>query len=340
MRNILTQYGFDESDCIIKPFGNGLINHTWMLEAKGQHFILQKINQDVFPSPDAIAFNILLIADHLKKNYPDYLFITPIQTLTGQSMYGADEGYFRIFPFMEGSHTIDVPGKPSQAYEAARQFAAFTKRLSTLDPNRLKITLPDFHNLTLRYQQFELALNHGNESRIRQSKKLIEFIIEHKKILGEFEFSRSDLKVRCMHHDTKISNVLFNENDKGLCVIDLDTVMPGYYTSDVGDMMRTYLSPVSEEEADLSKISIRREFYKAIVEGYLDEMKDELWESEKEHFSLSGKFMIYMQAIRFLTDHLNNDIYYDAKYEGHNLVRASNQVELLKRLIEFERRLF
>jgi len=340
MRNILSQYGFEENECVIRPFGNGLINHTWIMEARGLRYILQKINQEVFTSPDSIAFNIHLIADHLKKNYPGYLFITPIQTLTGQTMFGSDDGYFRIFPFMEGSHTIDVPEYPSQAYEAAKQFAAFTKRLSTLDPNRLKITLPDFHNLTLRYQQFESALSHGNESRIWHSKKLIDYIVEHKKILGEFEFNRPDLKIRCMHHDTKISNVLFDEKDKGLCVIDLDTVMPGYFTSDVGDMMRTYLSPVSEEEADLSKIFIRKEFYQAVVQGYLDEMKDELRESEKEHFALAGKFMIYMQAIRFLTDHLNNDIYYGAKYDGHNFVRASNQVELLKRLLEFERRLF
>ena len=310
------------------------------MEASGQRFIVQKINQKVFSTPDAIAFNILLIADHLKKNHPGYFFVEPMHTLTGQSMFGSDEGYFRIFPFVEGSHTVDVPDTPSQAYEAARQFAGFTKRLSGLDPNRLKITLPDFHNLTLRFQHFEMALNHGDESRTRHAKKYIDFIIEHKKILGEFEYHRPDLKVRCMHHDTKISNILFDENDKGLCVIDLDTVMPGYFTSDVGDMMRTYLSPVSEEEADLSMIFIRKEFYQAIVEGYIEEMKDELRESEKEHFALAGKFMIYMQAIRFLTDHLNKDIYYGAKYEGHNLVRASNQIELLKRLLDFERRLF
>ena len=340
MRNILAQYGFDEKECMMRPFGNGLINRTWLLESGGKQFILQEINHQIFSSPDSIAYNIRVITDHLKAYFPDYLFVAPFPTILGANMVQSGEAYFRIFPFLQGSHSIDVVEEPAQAYEAARQFAAFTKRLSGLDPNRLKITLPDFHNLTLRYQHFELALLHGDPSRIRHSKKWIDFIIEHKKILGEFEFSRPDLKIRCMHHDTKISNVLFDENDKGLCVIDLDTVMPGYFTSDVGDMMRTYLSPVTEEEADLSKITIRKEFYQAIVEGYLEEMKDELRESEKEHFALAGKFMIYMQAIRFLTDHLNNDIYYGAKYEGQNLVRASNQVELLKRLIEFERRLF
>jgi hypothetical protein len=112
--------------------------------------------------------------------------------------------------------------------------------------------------------------------------------------------------------------------------------MPGYFISDVGDMMRTYLSPANEEEKDFSKIEIRDDYFRAICDGYLGEMKNELNPAEKNHFLYSGKFMIYMQALRFLTDHLNNDIYYGAKYEGQNLVRAGNQMALLQRLIEKE----
>ncbi|MEZ5027700.1 MAG: hypothetical protein R2765_02815 [Ferruginibacter sp.] len=130
---------------------------------------------------------------------------------------------------------------------------------------------------------------------------------------------------------------MFDEAGKGLCVIDLDTVMPGYFISDVGDMMRTYLSPVSEEEKDFRKINIRDDFYEAIVKGYYRQMKDELTQTEKKYFFYSGTFMIYMQAIRFLTDYLNNDIYYGAKYPGHNLVRAGNQAVLLQRLLEKEK---
>jgi hypothetical protein len=130
--------------------------------------------------------------------------------------------------------------------------------------------------------------------------------------------------------------VLFDKNNKGLCVIDLDTVMPGYFISDVGDMMRTYLSPVSEEEKEFEKIIVRNDFFEAIIEGYGGEMNDELTTVEKDYFLFSGKFMIYMQALRFLTDYLNNDIYYGAKYEGHNLIRAKNQLTLLQRIIEME----
>src|SRR4030095_16644665 len=141
---------------------------------------------------------------------------------------------------------------------------------------------------------------------------LIAEIKKHTHILAAFEKiqKNNSVRQRVIHHDTKISNVLFDAQGKGICVIDLDTVMPGYFISDVGDMMRTYLSPVSEEEKDFSKIRIREDFYKAIVNGYYKEMKDSLTEIEKQHFFYSGCFMIYMQALRFLTDFLNNDIYY------------------------------
>jgi Ser/Thr protein kinase RdoA (MazF antagonist) len=143
-----------------------------------------------------------------------------------------------------------------------------------------------------------------------------------------------EFKLRVTHHDTKISNVLFDQEGKGLCVIDLDTVMPGYFISDVGDMMRTYLSPVSEEEKELDKIVVRDEFYKAIVEGFYKEMKEELTETEKKYFFYAGTFMIYMQALRFFTDFLNDDIYYGAKYPRHNFMRAKNQLVLLEQLLK------
>lgn len=144
------------------------------------------------------------------------------------------------------------------------------------------------------------------------------------------------IPLRVIHHDSKINNVLFDRKNNGLCVIDLDTDMPGYFISDVGDMMRTYLSPVDEEEQDLSKIEIREDFFKAIVEGYFEEMGATLSKVEKELFVYAGKFLIYTQAIRFLTDYLNNDSYYGEKYDGHNLTRATNQMLLLEKYCALE----
>jgi len=335
MQEVLQQYGFSENDCSIQPLGNGLINRTWLLVSAGKKYVLQKINHAIFRLPADIAYNIRLLADHLKQAHPDYLFVSPIRTLGGDDLVKTTNGYFRLFPFINNSHTIDVVEKPEQAYEAAKQFGKFTRLLSGFDAGRLKITLPDFHNLGLRYRQFEEAVVNGNAGRVKESATLIDFIKANKNIADEFEKSKANLKLRCIHHDTKISNVLFDDAGKGLCVIDLDTVMPGYFISDVGDMMRTYLSPVSEEEKDFSRIRVRKEYYEAIENGYLSEMGVELTPIEKTFFHYSGKFMIYMQALRFLTDHLNNDKYYGAKYEGHNFIRAGNQVTLLQRLMEF-----
>ena len=332
LKTALKQFGLNEDDCTIILFGSGLINSTWLVEHNNIKYILQRINHNVFIHPEDIAFNIRLIGDHLAEHFPAYLFVNPCRSIEGSDLVKVWDGYFRLFPFIDGSRTIDTVEKPEQAYEAAKQFARFTKLLSGLDPSQLKITLPDFHDLTLRYQQFENALQNGNKERIKRSQNLISFIKEQKKLVGKYEYCKMNFITRCTHHDTKISNVLFDTAGKGLCVIDLDTVMPGYFISDVGDMMRTYLSAVTEEEKDYTKISVRKEFYDAIINGYLSEMGKELSELEKKYFHFAGEFMIYMQAIRFLTDHINDDSYYAAKYEGHNFIRAGNQVTLLKRL--------
>ncbi|MDQ6903648.1 MAG: aminoglycoside phosphotransferase family protein [Bacteroidota bacterium] len=321
------------------PFGSGLINHTWKINGGEKSFILQKINTKVFKNPDAIAYNIYITGKYLRAHDSSYLFVIPQRSVYHKDIFFDEKnGYFRLLPFVENSHTIDVVKDPQMAYEAARQFGLFTKLLSGLDACMLKITLPDFHNLSFRYEQFEEALAKAGAGKIKQSKELIDLVFAHKDIVDEFEKIKINpqFKIRVTHHDTKISNVLFDEDNKGLCVIDLDTMMPGYFISDLGDMLRTYLSPVSEEEKDFSKIEIRDDYFLSIIRGYLGELHDVLTDGEKSHFVYAGKFMIYMQALRFLTDHLNNDIYYGAKYPGHNFVRTGNQFALLEKLTQKE----
>jgi Ser/Thr protein kinase RdoA (MazF antagonist) len=339
MEEIFSAYNLLQNQLEVEPFGNGLINQTWRIKNSHDDFILQKINHTIFKHPEAIAANVRMLADYLSGTHPGFLFIEPIKTKSNEEMgYIAGKGYYRLYPYVKQSHTINAVEKPQQAYEAARKFGQFTRILSGFPVDHLQITLPDFHNLSLRYEQFTEALENGNKKRLQQSQELIGFIKANKKIADIYEniLHNPSFKLRVTHHDTKISNVLFNQEDKGLCVIDLDTVMPGYFISDVGDMIRTYLSPANEEEKDFSKIEIREEYFSAIWKGYMSEMNDELSTEEKNHFIYAGKFMIYMQAIRFLTDHLNNDIYYGAKYPGHNLVRAGNQAVLLQRLLEKE----
>lgn len=334
---VLPAYGLNEENSLLEPFGTGLINSTWKVTTPGKAFILQRVNDAVFLDPEAIAYNIRLVAAYLKEHYPSYPFIAPLTSSGGSEMvYVKDQGFFRMFPFVPGSHSKDVVQTPEQAYEAALQFGRFTHLLSGMDATQLKLTIPSFHDLELRYEQFLQALKNGDPQRLQSAASLIEKLQSLSFIVEEFRSIRinPEFKLRVTHHDTKISNVLFNEKDKGICVIDLDTVMPGYFISDVGDMMRTYLSPVNEEEKDLEKIEVRDDFYKAIVQGYYHDMKDDLTPTEKEYFFYAGEFMIYMQALRFLTDHLNNDIYYGSKYPGHNYNRALNQATLLDALVK------
>ncbi|MCW3089978.1 MAG: aminoglycoside phosphotransferase [Ferruginibacter sp.] len=339
VKRIFKAYGLQSDSVDIRPFGSGLINRTWKITAANKEYILQRINQSIFKNPNDIAENIRLIANILKLEYPQYKFVAPVTSLDGSEMvYEEGQGFFRLFPFVPNSFTVDVVETPEQAFEAATQFGRFTRLLRNADINKLNVTIPSFHDLSLRHTQFLTALENGNRERIKQSAQLIQTLLGYNDIVTEYERIKlsTQFKLRVTHHDTKISNVLFGEDGKGLCVIDLDTIMPGYFISDVGDMMRTYLSPVSEEERDVEKIVIRENIYHAIVQGYYNEMKDELTETEKKYFFYAAKFMIYMQAIRFLTDHLNDDIYYGAKYEGHNLVRATNQAVLLQRLVQKE----
>jgi Ser/Thr protein kinase RdoA (MazF antagonist) len=335
--NILDAYGINEKHRLIESLISGLINSTWKVTSGSTQYIVQRINDQVFRKPWEVAENIRMIDDHLKEHSPTYLFVSPVRNLEGNDIYhDPAQGYFRVFPFLKGSHTINVVSAPKEAFEASLQFGKFTRLLSGFDAQKLNITIPDFHNLTLRYEQFETALAKGNPARIRESEAMILEIKKYKYILSSFEriqLSRS-VKQRVTHHDTKISNVLFDDQGKGLCVIDLDTVMPGYFISDVGDMMRTYLSPANEEEKDFGKIEVREEYFRAIVNGYLSSMGDELTSEEQGLILYSGLFLIYMQAIRFLADYFNDDIYYGSRYPGQNFVRAGNQLVLLRRLDE------
>jgi aminoglycoside phosphotransferase (APT) family kinase protein len=323
-------YGWEQPEVL--PVHSGLINTTLKILVGGNTFLLQKVNTRVFHHPEKIDDNLRMLQLYLAEHAPGYLFTAPVLNTTGKGLIEINGDHYRVFEWVKGSHTIDTVQEPAQAREAAAQFGQFTALLEGFDARKLHITLPDFHNLGLRVQQYEQAAANGNAERINESADTIAYLRSQSYILDQFEtFTRSpETRQRVTHHDTKISNILFDEQDKGLCVIDLDTVMPGYFLSDLGDMYRTYVCPVSEEEKDLDRITVRKPFMEAIRSGYLSAMDTTLSNFEKDHFELGGQVLIYMQAIRFLADYLNNDIYYGSRYLGHNLVRARNQARLLE----------
>lgn len=338
--SILYAYGLDPGSSV-ESISTGLINKTWKVISGNDAFIMQRINTHVFNDPTHLSENTDLIAAHVHVNCPGYFLVTPRMNKEHKSLTVLDGQYFRLSPYVHNSVTIDRVTHAEQAYEAALQFGTFTTMLAGFDSRKLHDVIPNFHDLTLRYQLFENAIQYGDVSRVQQSKRIIDRLKKFSDLVIEYERinTSKDFLKRVTHHDTKISNVLFNQQAKGICVIDLDTVMPGFYISDVGDMLRTYLSPTTEEENDLTRIGIREHVFEGIVNGYLSAMGDHLSNEEKGHFTYSGLFLTYMQALRFITDFMQRDVYYGADYEHHNLDRAANQLTLLQCIEEQKQKL-
>jgi len=340
--SLLLQYGLATGSFTVKPTGSGLINHTYLVSENtgGNKYIFQQINTAVFKKPRDIADNIQQIATFLNKNHPGYLFLAALPAVDGNYIiYDNSGAVYRLFPFAEGCVSYDTVKTPELAYRAAAAFGQFTVLLKDYPAETLHTTLPDFHNLSLRYRQFETALTQGNKDRIILTKEIARQLTNLSGIEETYRqiCDNPQFRKRVTHHDTKISNVLFDKEGNTLCIIDLDTVMPGYFISDVGDMMRNYLSPANEEETDFSLIRIRMDYFEALSSGYLQQMGHELTSTEKAHFVYSGKFLTYMQALRFYTDYLMDDFYYPVKHPEHNLVRTQNQMVLLERMMERER---
>jgi Ser/Thr protein kinase RdoA (MazF antagonist) len=338
---ILQAFGLKREDYQTQRFGHGHINDTILLLSKSgkDDFVLQKINTNIFKQPEIITTNHRLAADYLALNHPEYFFITPVRTITGEEYFDHNTECWRLLPYVPHSVALDEATSPTQAYEAARQFGKLTRFLNGIDLHDFRPSIPNFHNLTLRYSSLQDAIRNAREERREYAEELIDAFLEFSFVPIKFEELKTDTDFpdRLLHHDTKINNVLLDEKTfKGICVIDLDTLMPGKIISDLGDMVRTYVSPASEEEQDFSKIEIREDYYEALMKGYLSELGNILTDTERDTLFYAGQFMIYMQGIRFLSDFLNNDIYYPIKYAEHNFNRAKNQLILLERLTEKE----
>lgn len=333
--SVLQAFGLNPNDLHMERTGSGHINQTFLIKGN-QNFILQRINTYVFRQPERIAKNIRLVADYLKIHHPDYLFLSPIQTLDKKEMFTDENGFpWRLFPYIDGSITLNELKQEEEAFQAAAGFGKLTANLNDISMQGFEPTIPQFHNLSWRYKQFQQALAQVGDETKEIAKNAIEKVLHFKFLTDEYQqlIARGCLKERIVHNDTKINNILFSENSgKALCVIDLDTLMQGYFIYDLGDLVRTCVSPVSEEEPDTSKVTLRKSFYDAVIEGYLSEMNSFLSNEEKEAIPFAGMMVTYIMALRFLADFLNGNIYYQIHYPLQNLIRASNQLKLLELL--------
>lgn len=330
---VLKAYGLNASQLSIERINSGHINYTYKVLPG---YVLQRINKNVFLQPRVLSDNLKEASSFLKQNAPDYLFLHAIKTLSGEDLFFDEEGYpWRLFPYFENTVSINEVANDKQAYAAAQAFGQLSRQLQGCDISKFQETIPRFHDLSLRYEQFEMALSTSSSERIQLANELIDKYKSYKYLVEKYTnlIRSNQLILRIIHNDTKINNVLFErDTNKIVCVIDLDTLMPGYFIYDLGDMIRTFVSPVSEEEIDFSKIKIREEIHQAILDGYLSEMGTILSDEEKLAIPIAGSIMTYMIGLRFLTDFLNGDTYYQTSYPRQNINRAKNQLYLLELL--------
>jgi aminoglycoside phosphotransferase (APT) family kinase protein len=319
----------------IEPLGNGLIHQTYKLAyPSGQaSLLLQALNRSVFNHPAEIVRNYTEIYRFLGTRQDRPIIPAPVPAKNGQLLWTDGAGNcWRAMQYIENSFSPMIAADENEAFRVSKSFAAFTASLSGLDMNRLKIILPGFHDLSMRFLQFEDSIAKAPIDRLLKSTHIIAEIRERKSLVELYERIRnsSAYPSRVMHHDCKISNILFEQGTgKILCPIDLDTVMPGKFFSDPGDMIRTMACSLDENSTKWEEICIKPSYYQAILEGYLEGMGNLFTKEEKTKIHQSGRIMIYMQSIRFLRDFLDGDKYYKTEFAEQNLNRSLNQILLL-----------
>jgi Ser/Thr protein kinase RdoA (MazF antagonist) len=316
---------------------DGLIHKTYKVTANNQSAILQQVNINVFKDAEQIVRNYQAIYNHLTENH-SLKIPASLKTTEGKSTWIDNEGScWRAFEYMPNTYTESLPAEPEKIFSAAKCYGEFMQALSGLDVNQLKPTIPGFHDLGNRYNQLQQAIKKAIPERLVTSRDLLEKIEQRKHLVDFYQSLRNnpDFKLRAMHHDTKLSNILFDRSTlQAVCPIDLDTTMAGYFFSDVGDMIRSMVS-TRDESDQADSATINAEIYNAILSGYQTGIGKSFTEIENNHIHHSGLMMLYMQGIRFLTDYLSNDIYYKIEYPEQNFNRALNQITLLEKLEVF-----
>ena len=324
-----------------EPYGSGHINDTFcvVFDQAGTRvrYLFQRINHHIFKQPVALMENIQRVTTHLGHaiaHEPDASrrVLSLIPSRDGQPFHRDDSGfYWRVYLFIEKARTYDAVQSPAQAFAAARAFGRFQQLLADLPAPRLHDTIPDFHHTPKRFAALQQAMAQDAVNRAASAKAEIDFALRHQPLTRVL--LDAHLPERVTHNDTKLNNVMLDETTgEGVCVIDLDTVMPGLALYDFGDMVRTTTSPAKEDERDLSKVIMQFPMFEALVKGYLSTASAFLTREEKKFLALSGQVITFEIGLRFLTDYLAGDTYFKVQREGHNLDRCRTQFKLVASL--------
>jgi len=336
---VARQFAIEGELISIAPYGSGHINDTFcavfVRKRHAARFIVQRINTSIFHNPSKLMDNISRVTSHLAlklQDEPDRerRVLALIPARDGRAWHeDADGGCWRVYRLIDGARSYDAVESTEQAYQAARAFGRFQLLLADLPAPRLHDTIPDFHNTPKRFAAFERALAADVAGRAADVQAEIEFAFAHKGIASAL--LDAQLPERGTHNDTKFNNVLLDEETgEGICVIDLDTVMPGLAVYDFGDMVRTTTCAAGEDEQDLSKVAMQFEMFAALVRGYLSTAGGFLTSAELDHLAFAGKAITFEQGMRFLADYLAGDTYYKVHREGQNLDRCRTQFKLIE----------
>ena len=343
-------FGFGLQCSYVKPFGEGHINETYAVYMPGADgkdtplYVLQRININVFKNPDQVMANIFGVTEYLRSMIReeggdlDREALSYIKTKSGESYFeDADGQPWRCLHYVPDSVCYQMVERPEQFYQSALSFGHFLKQLGDYPAESLYETIPKFHDTVKRFHDFKDALRKDVKNRARLCREEIEFVLAREDDCGVLmkQLEEGILPLRVTHNDTKLNNILFDKNTgEGLCIIDLDTIMPGLAANDFGDSIRFGASTAEEDEKDLNKVHFDIELYRIYVKGYLEMAKDVLTPAENASLPWGARLMTLECGMRFLADFLQGDVYFKTTYPEHNLVRARTQFRLVKEMEE------
>lgn len=335
MKEILSKFRLESTPVSCERYGNGHINETYLVVCDdGRKYILQKINHNIFKRPDLLMENVAAVCAHISSKVNDPReAMTVIKTVDGKNFCNDENGcYWRVYDFITGSICLEKVEKESDFYESAYGFGMFQRSLADFDASKLHETIVDFHNTPDRYRKFRKAIEEDKCGRVKDVLPEIKFALDREADAHVCvdALAKGEIPLRVTHNDTKLNNVLLDEKTgKALCVIDLDTVMPGLSVNDFGDSIRFGASSAAEDERDLSKVNFVPSLYKTYAEGFLAACGKSLTENEIKLLPWGAKLMTLECGVRFLTDYIEGDVYFRIKSPDHNLVRTRTQFKLV-----------
>jgi aminoglycoside phosphotransferase (APT) family kinase protein len=353
LRAMFEAFAIDGDLVEAAPYGSGHIHDTFLAVYRNRggesRYIHQRLNRRVFPRSDVVMRNIAAVTRHVRKRLVaeatddlDRRVLSLVPTRDGSDYTVDAQGdWWRTYVFIARARSIDTAEAPAQAFQAARAFGDFQRLLLDYDGPEVAETIPRFHHTRSRFEDFRRVLAADTAGRASAAADEVRFALAHEGLVDRLldMEARGEARTRLTHNDTKLNNVLLDETTgQGLCVIDLDTVMPGLPLYDFGDMVRTATATAAEDERDLSRVSVDEDLFEAVTAGYLSSAGALLSAAEKEHLTFAARLIVFEIGLRFLTDYLEGDVYFKVHRPGHNLDRCRTQFKMVRVLEEREDR--